>query len=64
MKITHKKLRGEEDTVVFSVRLKKELAEELDNLVRETNRSRNNLIEVLLYAGIKWAKQKENENDD
>ena len=64
MKITHKKLRGEEDTVVFSVRLKKELAEELDNLVRETNRSRNNLIEVLLYAGIKWASQKENENDD
>ena len=58
MKITHKKLRGEEDTVVFSVRLKKELDEELDNLVRETNRSRNNLIEVLLYAGIKWVKQK------
>lgn len=44
-------LKGEDGSKVISVRLHDDLLQRLDDLVRETNRSRNELIAILLdYA--------------
>lgn len=50
LKITRKL---EDNYKVFSVRIKKSTTKELDKISKETNRSRNELINVLLEYGIK-----------
>lgn len=46
--IITKKLKGEDGHKVFSIRLKDETVERLDNIALATNRSRNDLINLLL----------------
>lgn len=43
-----KKPKGEDGHRVFSIRIKEETAERLDELAKMTNRSRNDLINILL----------------
>ena len=49
--IITKKPKGEDGHKVFSIRIKDETVERLDSISRQTNRSRNDLINMLLdYA--------------
>ena len=49
--IITKKVKGEDGHKIFSIRLKDETVERLDNIVKQSGRSRNDLINVLLdYA--------------
>lgn len=46
-----KKLKGDDGHKTFSVRIKDETVERLDELAKRTNRSRNDLVNMLLdYA--------------
>ena len=51
--IKKKQLNGEDGTKVISVRLKDELIEQLDTLSVQSNRSRNELISLLLSDAVK-----------
>ena len=51
--IKNKQLKGEDGTKVISVRLKDELIEQLDTLSAQSNRSRNELIGLLLSDAVK-----------
>lgn len=54
-KLTIKKrslLKGEDGSKVISVRIKDETLHRLDELVKETNRSRNEIISLLLEFGL------------
>lgn len=44
-------LKGEDGYKVFSVRIKDDIVEKLDKLSAETNRSRNELINIILEYG-------------
>ena len=46
--IITKKLKGEDGHKVFSIRIKDETIERLDSIAKQTNRSRNDLINMLL----------------
>ena len=48
--------RGDDGCKIVSVRMKDELIEKLDALSAETNRSRNELINILLNSAIKIVK--------
>lgn len=49
--IITKKMKGEDGHKTFSIRVKDETVERLDYIAKETNRSRNDLINMLLdYA--------------
>lgn len=49
--IITKKLKGEDGHKTFSVRLKDETVARLDDIAKKTNRTRNDLINMLLdYA--------------
>lgn len=50
--IPKKSLKGEDGYKVFSVRLKDATVQNLDNLAEKTNRSRNELINILLDYAI------------
>lgn len=50
--ILNKKLKGEDGYKTFSVRIKEETVEQLDVLASKTNRSRNELIGILLDFAI------------
>ena len=50
--INKKSLKGEDGYKTFSVRIKEETVARLDNLSAETNRSRNELINILLDYAI------------
>lgn len=51
LKISKRSLRGEDGHKTFSIRIKEETVEKLDALAAQTNRSRNDLINILLdYA--------------
>ena len=50
--ILNKKLKGEDGFKTFSVRIKDETVEKLDLLSSKTNRSRNELIGILLDYAI------------
>ena len=53
IKITKKaEKRGEDGYKIVSVRMTEELAEKLDLLSARTNRSRNELINILLSAAM------------
>ena len=51
--ITKKALKGEDGYKTFSIRIKDETVKKLDALVSDTNRSRNELINLLLDYAIK-----------
>lgn len=50
--ILSKKLKGEDGFKTFSIRIKDDLVEQLDSLSAATNRSRNELITILLEYAI------------
>ena len=51
--------RGDDGYNVVSVRMKEEMLERLDELSSQTNRSRNELINLLLDAAMKIVKVEE-----
>lgn len=60
IKITRKRRgKGDDGHKIVSVRMKDELIERLDRLSSETNRSRNELINILLTAAIDIVKIEE-----
>ena len=50
--IKKKTLKGEDGSRTFSIRIKEETVDELENLANKTNRSRNELINILLDYAI------------
>jgi len=50
--IKKKSLKGEDGYKTFSIRIKEETVLNLDELSKETNRSRNELINILLDYAI------------
>ena len=50
--IITKKPKGEDGHKVFSVRIKDETIARLDEIAKQTNRSRNDLINMLLDYGM------------
>lgn len=50
--INRKSLKGEDGYKTFSIRIKEETVVNLDKLAKETNRSRNELINILLDYAI------------
>ena len=54
--INKKGLKGEDGYKTFSVRLKDETVDKLNSLADETNRSRNELINILLDFAIENSK--------
>ncbi len=51
--ISKKSLKGEDGYKTFSIRIKDETVNNLDKLSEESNRSRNELINILLEYAIK-----------
>ncbi len=51
--ISKKALKGEDGYKTFSIRIKDETVNNLDKLSEESNRSRNELINILLDYAIK-----------
>ena len=51
--------RGDDGYKVVSVRMKEEMLEKLDDLSTRSNRSRNELINILLDAAIRIVKIEE-----
>ena len=51
--IQKKALKGEDGYITFSIRIKEEIAENLDKLAKNTNRSRNELINILVDYAVK-----------
>jgi len=56
--INKKNLKGEDGYKTFSVRIKEETVVKLNKLSEETNRSRNELINILLDYAIDNSKVK------
>ena len=56
--INKKNLKGEDGYKTFSVRIKEETVARLNKLSEETNRSRNELINILLEYAIDNSKVK------
>ena len=56
--INKKKLKGEDGYKTFSVRIKEDTVIRLNKLSEETNRSRNELINILLDYAIDNSKVK------
>ena len=50
--INKKSLKGEDGYKTFSIRIKEETVTNLDKIAKETNRSRNELINILLDYAI------------
>ena len=60
IKITKKApRRGDDGYKIVSVRMKEEMLERLDRLAAQTNRSRNELINLLLDSAIEIVKVEE-----
>lgn len=45
-------IKGDDGYKVFSVRIKEETVERLEDIVKKTNRSRNELINMMLEFGV------------
>ncbi len=56
--INKKNLKGEDGYKTFSVRMKEETVQKLNKLSEETNRSRNELINILVDYAINNCKVK------
>lgn len=53
IRITKKKnLKGEDGNSIISVRIKKTVLSELDNIAKQTDRSRNEVINILLEQAV------------
>ena len=50
-----KKPKGEDGHKVFSIRIKDETVERLDDIAKKTNRSRNDLINMLLDFAMDYS---------
>lgn len=50
--IKKKNLRGEDGYKTFSIRIKEETVAALDQLSKESNRSRNELVNILLQYAL------------
>ncbi|MBQ3426526.1 MAG: CopG family transcriptional regulator [Clostridia bacterium] len=50
--ISKKSLKGEDGFKIFSIRLKNNIIEKLDELSQESGRSRNELINILLEFAV------------
>ena len=50
--IIEKRLKGEDGYKIFSIRIKDEIVLKLDELSKKSNRSRNDLINILLEFAI------------
>lgn len=50
--INKKSLKGEDGYKTFSIRIKDKTVNDLDNISKQTNRSRNELINILLDYAI------------
>lgn len=50
--INKKSFKGEDGYKVFSVRVKEETVEKLDNIAKMSNRSRNELINIFIDFAI------------
>ncbi len=50
--INKKNLKGDDGYKIFSVRIKDDTINKLNSLAKETNRSRNELINILLEYAI------------
>lgn len=60
IKITKKAVRkGDDGYKIVSVRMKEELLEKLEGISAQTNRSRNELINILLESAISIVKIEE-----
>ncbi len=57
--IITKKPKGEDGHKTFSIRIKDETVERLDELAKKTNRSRNDLINMLLDYAMDYCEIKE-----
>ena len=55
------KIKGDDGYKVFSVRIKEETVNRLDELSAQTNRSRNELINLMLEFGIENCEVKDSE---
>lgn len=56
--ISKKPLKGEDGYKTFSIRVKDETVEALERIVTVTNRSRNEIINILLDYAIQYAEIK------
>ena len=56
--IAKKSLRGEDGYKTFSIRVKDETVETLEHIVMMTNRSRNEIVNILLDLAIAHAEIK------
>lgn len=52
LKISKRRLKGDDGFNVFSVRLEQGLVDRIDNIAEYTNRSRNELIGILLRYAV------------
>lgn len=60
LQITKKSnLKGDDGYKTFSVRIKEETVEKLEKISQQTNRSRNELINIMLEFGIENCEIKE-----
>lgn len=50
--ISKKELQGEDGYTTFTIRIKGEMAEKLNQLAADTNRSRNEVVSILLDFAI------------
>ena len=50
--IKKRELRGDDGYKIFSIRIKEETSKKLDALSQETNRSRNELVNIMLDWSI------------
>lgn len=60
--ISKKSLQGEDGHEVFSIRIKKETVAKIEEIVKETMRSRNNVIELMLEYAIDNYKSSDDDN--
>jgi metal-responsive CopG/Arc/MetJ family transcriptional regulator len=51
-KIKKKSVKGEDGNKIISVRIKESTLEKLDDFAKQTNRSRNELINILLEHAV------------
>lgn len=58
--IKKKSLRGEDGYKTFSIRIKDETVEKLNELAEKTNRTRNELVNILLDYAINECEVEEN----
>lgn len=59
--IITKKLKGDDGHKTFSIRIKDETAQRLEEIAKMTNRSRNDLINMLLDYAMDYCEIREEE---